>query len=169
MTNWFIGELIWSRMSQSIQARRDIRVVLWLRPVVPEVFICPINDTRHTVLILQAIYWIRDLQLQCINPNVTKYGASLDVCVSPKKWTKIHIHYIHSVVVQYVISGRACCVNQYHYKSRKRRVVMRFVHTTGKTWYKVLYQQTMYVISVTIENKEERCLSWTERFLGCWW
>jgi hypothetical protein len=23
---------------------------------------------------------------------------------------------------------------------------MRFVHTTGKTWYKILYQHTMYVI-----------------------
>jgi hypothetical protein len=31
MTNWFIGELFWSRMSESIQARRDIRVALWLR------------------------------------------------------------------------------------------------------------------------------------------
>ena len=26
---------------------------------------------------------------------------------------------------------------------------MRFVHTTGKTWYKVLYQHTMYVISLS--------------------
>jgi hypothetical protein len=31
----------------------------------------------------------------------------------------------------------------------KRRVVMRFVHTTGKTWYKVLYQHTMHVISLS--------------------
>ena len=52
-------------------------------------------------------------------------------------------------MVQYIVSGRACCVNQYHYESRKRRVVMRFVHTTGKTWYKVLYHHTMYVISLS--------------------
>ena len=117
MTNWFIGELFWSRMSESIQARRDIRVVLWLRSVVPEGLTCPINDTRHTVLILQAIYWIRDPQLQCIKPNVTKYGASLDVSVSPKQLTKIHTHYIHSMVVQDFVSGRAYCVNQYHYES----------------------------------------------------
>ena len=52
-------------------------------------------------------------------------------------------------MVQDFVSGRACCVNQYHYESRKRRVVMRFVHTTGKTWYKVLYQHTMYVISLS--------------------
>ena len=26
---------------------------------------------------------------------------------------------------------------------------MRFVHTTGKTWYKVLYHHTMYVISLS--------------------
>jgi hypothetical protein len=29
------------------------------------------------------------------------------------------------------------------------KVVMRLVHTTGKTWYKVLYQRTMYVISLS--------------------
>jgi hypothetical protein len=62
---------------------------------------------------------------------------------------KIHTHYIHSVVVQYFVSGRACCVNQYDYVSWLRRVVMRFVHTTGKTWYKVLYKHTVYVISLS--------------------
>ena len=59
---------------------------------------------------------------------------------------QINTHYIHSVVVQDLVSGRACCVNQYHYESR---VVMRFVHTTGKTWYKVLCHHTMYVISLS--------------------
>ena len=29
------------------------------------------------------------------------------------------------------------------------RLKMWFVHTTGKTWYKVLYQHTMYVISLS--------------------
>jgi hypothetical protein len=43
----------------------------------------------------------------------------------------INTHYIHSVVVQNFVSGRVCCVNQYHYKSR--RVVMRLVHATDKT------------------------------------
>jgi hypothetical protein len=62
---------------------------------------------------------------------------------------QIYTHYIHSVMVQYFVSGQACCVNQYHYESRKRRVVMRFVHATGKTWYKVVYKHTMYVISVS--------------------
>jgi hypothetical protein len=62
---------------------------------------------------------------------------------------KIYTHYIHSVLVQDFVSGWACCVNQYHYESRKRRVVMRLVHTTGKTWYKNLYQHTMYVISLS--------------------
>ena len=40
-------------------------------------------------------------------------------------------------------------MNQYHYELRKRRVAMRFVHATGKTWYKVLYQHTMYLISLS--------------------
>jgi hypothetical protein len=62
---------------------------------------------------------------------------------------EINTHYIHSVVVQDFASGRVCCVNQYHYQSRKRRVVMRLVHATGKTLYKVLYQHTMYVISLS--------------------
>jgi hypothetical protein len=74
--------------------------------------------------------------------DITWFGA---VCSS----IVINTHYIHSVVVQYFVSGRASCVNQYHYQSRKRRVVMRFVHTTGKTWYTVLYQHTMYVISLS--------------------
>jgi hypothetical protein len=58
-------------------------------------------------------------------------------------------HYIHSVLVQDFVLGQACCVNQYHYESRKRRVVMGLVHATGKTWYKVLYQHTMYVIRLS--------------------
>ena len=62
---------------------------------------------------------------------------------------KMYTHYIHSVVVQDFVSGRACCVNQYHYELRKRRVVMRFVHTKSKTWYKVLYKHTIYVISLS--------------------
>jgi hypothetical protein len=61
----------------------------------------------------------------------------------------MYTHYIHSVVVQDFVTGRACYVNQHHYESRKRRVVMRFVHTTGKTWYKVLHQHTIYVISLS--------------------
>ena len=56
---------------------------------------------------------------------------------------------MHSVVIQDFVSGRACCLNQYHYESRYRRVVMQLVHATGKTWYKVLYQHTMYVISLS--------------------
>jgi len=37
------------------------------------------------------------------------------MCTFPKR---INTHYIHIVLVQDVVSGRACCVNQYHYKSR---------------------------------------------------
>jgi hypothetical protein len=53
------------------------------------------------------------------------------------------------MVVQDFVSGRACCVNQYHYESLSRRVVMQLVHATGKIWYKVLYQRTTYVISLS--------------------
>jgi hypothetical protein len=31
---------------------------------------------------------------------------------------------------------------------------MRFVHATSKTWYKVLYQHTMYVISLSLNLKK---------------
>jgi hypothetical protein len=55
----------------------------------------------------------------------------------------IYTHYIHSVVVQDFVSGRVCCVNQYNYESRKRRVVMRLVHATDKSWYTVLYHHTI--------------------------
>ena len=61
----------------------------------------------------------------------------------------IYTHYIHSVVVQDFVSGRACCVNHDHYESLLRQVVMLLVHATGKTWYKFLYQHTMYVISLS--------------------
>ena len=61
----------------------------------------------------------------------------------------ININYIHSVVVQDFASGRVCCLNQYHYESRKRRVVMRLVHAIDKTWYTVLYHHTMYVKSLS--------------------
>jgi hypothetical protein len=62
---------------------------------------------------------------------------------------RIYTHYIHSVVVQDFVSGRACCVNHDHYESLLRQVVMLLVHATGKTWYKILYQHTMYVISLS--------------------
>ena len=44
----------------------------------------------------------------------------------------INTHYIHSVLVQDFVSDRACFENLYHYETRKRRVVIRFVHTTDK-------------------------------------
>ena len=45
-------------------------------------------------------------------------------------------------MVQNYVAGQACCVNQYHYESQ-------LIHTTGKTWYIVLCQHTMYVISLS--------------------
>jgi hypothetical protein len=53
------------------------------------------------------------------------------------------------MLVQDFTSGRVCCVNQYHYESRKQRIVMWLVHATDKTLYKVLYQHTLYVISLS--------------------
>ena len=46
------------------------------------------------------------------------------------------------MVVQDYASGQACCVHQYQYESQ-------LIHTTGKTWYIVLCQHTMYVISLS--------------------
>ena len=72
-------------------------------------------------------------------------------------------------MVQDFVSGRVCCVNQYHYESQMRRVVMRLVHATDKTWYKVLYHHTMYVISLSnitnfkqIARVELKCVQYTE-------
>jgi hypothetical protein len=82
------------------------------------------------------------------------------------------VYYIHSVVVQDFVSGWACCVNKYHYESLSRRVVMRLVHATGKTWYKVLYQHTIYVINLSnisiktnfkqIARVELKCVQYSE-------
>ena len=84
----------------------------------------------------------------------------------------IYTHYVHSVVVQDFVSGRVCCVNQYHYESRWRRVVMRLVHAIDKTWYTVLYHHTMYVISLSnisiktnfkqIARVELKCVHYSE-------
>jgi hypothetical protein len=44
----------------------------------------------------------------------------------------------------------------YEVYCKPRRVVIRFVHTTGKNWYKVLCKHTLYVInlsSLSIKNK----------------
>ena len=81
----------------------------------------------------------------CVNVNIQSPSFWWHTCTGGPY--EIYTHYIHSVVVQDFVSGRACCVNQYHYESR--RVVMRFVHTTGKTWYIVLYKHNMYVISLS--------------------
>ena len=50
--------------------------------------------------------------LKCLKRfyDITWFGA---VCSS----IVINTHYIHSVVVQYFVSGRASFVNQYHYES----------------------------------------------------
>ena len=60
-----------------------------------------------------------------------------------------------------------------------RRVVMRFVHTTDKTWYKVLYQHTMYVISLSnisiktnfkqIARVELKCVHYSVETTFCVW
>ena len=87
-------------------------------------------------------------------------------------------HYIQSVLVHDFVSGRACCVNKYQYESLSRRVVMRFVPATGKTWYKVLYQHTMYVISLSnisiktnfkqITRVKVKCIQYSERdYISC--
>jgi hypothetical protein len=57
-------------------------------------------------------------------------------------------------------------------ESRKRRVVMRLVHATDKTWYTVLYHHTMYVISLSnisiktnfkqIARVELKCVQYSE-------
>ena len=73
-------------------------------------------------------------------------------------------------MVQEFVSGRVCCVNQYHHESR--RVGMRLVHATDKTWYTVLYHHTMYVISLSnfsiktnskqIARVELKCVHYSE-------
>jgi hypothetical protein len=83
------------------------------------------------------------------------------------------------VVVQDFVSGRICCVNQYHFESRKRRVVMRLVHATDKTWYTVLYHHTMYVIHLSnisiktnlkqIARVELKCVQYSEGTTFCVW
>ena len=74
------------------------------------------------------------------------------------------------MVVQEFVSGRVCCVNQYHHESW--RVGMRLVHATDKTWYTVLYHHTMYVIRLSnisiktnskqIARVELKCVHYSE-------
>jgi hypothetical protein len=40
------------------------------------------------------------------------------------------------------------------------RVVMQLVHTIGKIWYKVLYQHTMYVISLSNISMKKQILNY---------
>jgi hypothetical protein len=57
----------------------------------------------------------------------------------------INTHYIHSVVVQYVVSGRACCVNQYHYESIKTD----FKQITRAELKCAQYSQGDYILCMT--------------------
>ena len=57
------------------------------------------------------------------------------------------ITYIN-VFVQDFVSGLACCVNKPQHNSSRKRLVVILVHTTGSTWYKVLYHYTMYVMGI---------------------
>ena len=65
-------------------------------------------------------YYIESSDLS-VFPSEQKFGYLISV---------INTHYIHSVLVQDFVSGRACCMKQYHYESLKRRVVMLLVHTS---------------------------------------
>jgi hypothetical protein len=107
-----------------------------------------LSPSLFTPLIRSFFHWRRDGLIWGIYCNYSSSDNAMIIY-----WCflifKIHTHYIHSVVVQDFVSGRACCVNQYHYESRQRRVLIRLVHATGKTWYKVLYKHTMYVISLS--------------------
>ena len=94
-----------------------------------------LNLRRHVSKTYHAEFWI-------INTKHI-YGFSWKRDFTNERNT----HYIHSVMVQDFVSGPACCVNQYHYESRKRRVLMRLF--TPQAWYKVLHQHTMYVISLS--------------------
>jgi len=46
------------------------------------------------------------------------------------------------------VSGLTCCMNKPHHNSSLSWFVVILVHTTGSTWYKVLYQYTMYVMGI---------------------
>ena len=46
------------------------------------------------------------------------FGKYIDKSCIAQMFLKINTHYIRSVVVQDFVSGRVCCVNQYHYESR---------------------------------------------------
>jgi hypothetical protein len=62
-------------------------------------------------------------------------------------------YYIHSVLVQQFVSGLACCVNKPHHNSSLSRFVVILVHTTGSTWYKVLYHHTMHVMGIYLRKQ----------------
>ena len=80
-----------------------------------------------------------DIQFQHDNIHLSRSTSTFQMM--------IYTHYIHGMLVQGFVSGWACCMNQYHYKSRW--VVMLSVHMTGEISYKVLYQHIMYVITLS--------------------
>ena len=70
-----------------------------------------------------------------------------------KKKVIIYIIYLY-IPITYIVCGTRLCIKSSLLCEPvslwvSRRVVMRFVHTTGMTWYKVLYKHTMFVISLS--------------------
>jgi hypothetical protein len=51
-------------------------------------------------------------------------------------------------VVQDFVSGLTCCVNKPHHNSSLSWLIVILVHTTGSTWYKILYHHTMCVMGI---------------------
>ena len=89
--------------------------------------------------------------------DICQVGGFLRVlwCPPPIKLTAtIYTYYIHSVVVQDFVSGW---------------VVMWLVHATGKTWYKVLYHHTMYVISISNISIKTNSKGWIKMCSFCVW
>jgi hypothetical protein len=73
-----------------------------------------LNPAHDVVYSIQhyVIKFVSDLR------QVSGFIQVLPFPPSIKLAPTIYTHYIHSVVVQDFVSGRVCCVNQYHYESR---------------------------------------------------
>jgi hypothetical protein len=77
-----------------------------------------------------------NVMLKVTDRNGTKIASTNIIIYKCRTATK-YVHVRQNVVV------RSCCVKQY------RRVAMQLVHVTGKTWYKVIYQHTKNITSLS--------------------
>ena len=120
---------------------------------------CLLNSSHHySLLSREQVMWrlaqyVVSLRLfyKFVNFNST-IVICLKSCIMCFYWNVRSIYYIHSMVVTDFVLGLVCCVNYPHHNLSLWQLVVILVSITVLTWFKDIYQHTMYAMGIYIRK-----------------